>query len=70
MMRRIIGIGVMGMSDKKKAEAPKCQYNSGVECRLREKPCEGCSWNPAVAKERLEKFRNDHGMGVPDEKEN
>ena len=69
MMRSYIGMGVRSMKDKKKAEAPKCQYNIGVECRLRERPCESCGWNPAVAKERLDRFYTDHGIVAPDKKE-
>ena len=57
------------MSDKKKTEAPKCQYNIGVECRLREKPCESCGWNPDVAKYRTEQFCRGKGITIPVKKE-
>lgn len=57
------------MSDKKKADAPACQHNVGVDCSLQQKRCDTCGWNPAVAKKRLAKYYADNGIRVQTEKE-
>lgn len=45
-------------ADKYQKEIP-CRFNEGVWCA--DKACEKCGWNPAVAKERLEKIRERWG---------
>ena len=45
-----------------KAAADSCPYNDGVACT--KKQCEGCGWNPEVARKRDEKLRSKLGMGT------
>ena len=39
-----------------------CQYNNGVVCEDTTKECGHCSWNPVVAKARLEQYYRMHNI--------
>ena len=43
------------MKENEKLEV--CQYNEAVFCYPSERHCESCGWNPAEAKRRLAKIK-------------
>ena len=44
------------MYQRKKPKGPGCVHNEGVACRLKNKICHRCGWNPRVAEKRKERY--------------
>ena len=54
--------------EKKKIDPPECRYNPGVVCLPGERDCDGCGWDPDVAKARLNLFCSANRTQIPHEK--
>lgn len=51
--------------NRKNPEPPTCPNHKNVVCDPNNRFCDRCGWNDEVARARLEKFCNQHGISIP-----